>query len=226
VGAQPPGPGLTGEELAYYRAVEDLFARLRGTQFIFSPKDFALLRRWWGEQVPLAAVAAGIAEVFERRQREGGDPVSSLAYCRHAVTRHARRLVAAAAGAGREAPRFDVGEALARLVGEVRGVAVRRHGEPALAGSLEALAAALETVPPGAAPAAVDELLGRLEVTLVAALVDALAPAERAEVEARVERELGAVELAPDIRDRSERAIRLRAVRELLGLPRLELVAP
>jgi len=68
VGAQPPRPGLTGEELAYYRAVEDLFARLRGTQFIFSPKDFALLRRWWGEQVPLAAVAAGIAEVFERRQ--------------------------------------------------------------------------------------------------------------------------------------------------------------
>ena len=226
MGAQPPGPGLTGEELGYYRAVEDLFARLRGTPFIFTPKDFALLRRWWGEGVPLAAVAAGIAEVFERRGREGADPVSSLAYCRHAVARHARRLTAAAAGGERAAPAVDVAGALAGLVGEVRGAAARRSDEPALAGVLEALAGALETVPAGAAPAAVDELLGRLEVTLVEALFESLPPAERAEVGARVARELGDVELAPELRARSERALRLRAVRELLGLPRLELVAP
>ncbi len=47
-------------EIAYYRAVEDHFAALRGTPFLFSPKDFALLRRWWREGVPLAAVLAGI----------------------------------------------------------------------------------------------------------------------------------------------------------------------
>ena len=33
------------EELAYYRAVEDHFAALRGTPFLFSPKDFVLLRK-------------------------------------------------------------------------------------------------------------------------------------------------------------------------------------
>ncbi len=62
-------------EIAYYRAVEDHFAALRGTPFLFSPKDFALLRRWWREGVPLAAVLAGIAEAWERRREREEDPV-------------------------------------------------------------------------------------------------------------------------------------------------------
>ncbi len=74
VGAQPARSRMNPEELEYYRAVEDLFARLRGTPFLFSPKDFALLRRWWSEGVPLAAVAAGLGEVFARRAEADGNP--------------------------------------------------------------------------------------------------------------------------------------------------------
>ena len=225
MGAQPPSPQLTGEELAYYRAVEDLFARLRGTPFLLTPKDFALLRRWWRETVPLAAVAAGVAEVFERNRERGGDPVSSLAYCRHAVQRHARRLATAAAGAERAPEAVDVSAALARLVAEVRAAADRWRGEAAVAAALSSLAATLESVPALAAPAAVDELLGRLELAVVEALFESLAATERAAVEAQVAGQLAGVELAPEIRARTERALRLRAVRELIGLPRLELTA-
>ena len=226
MGAQPPRPQLTGEELAYYRAVEDLFARLRGTPFLLTPKDFALLRRWWQEAVPLAAVATGVAEVFERSRERGGDPVSSLAYCRHAVQRHARRLAVAAAGAERVPETVDVAAAVARLAAEVRAAATRRHGEPSIAAALLSLAATLETVPTSATPAAVDELLGRLELAIFEALFGALALADRATVEAQVAGELAGIDLAPEIRARTERALRLRAVRELLGLPRLELASP
>ena len=51
-------------ELAYYRSVEDLFATLRGTPHTLSPRDFQLLRGWWRDEVPLAAVVTGLTEVF------------------------------------------------------------------------------------------------------------------------------------------------------------------
>ena len=79
------------EELRYYRSVEDFFAWVRGVPHTLSPRDFQLLRSWWRDQVPLAAVLAGITEVISRRREDGdGDPVVSLSYCRHAVRRHAR----------------------------------------------------------------------------------------------------------------------------------------
>ena len=78
------------DELTYYRAVEDHFAALRGTPFLFSPKDFALLRRWWQEAVPLAAVVAGISEAIERRRGHvRGDDVEDRA----PVGRHGGRSV-------------------------------------------------------------------------------------------------------------------------------------
>jgi len=46
-------------ELEYYRAVEDLFATLRGVPHVISPKDFQLLREWWRDEVPLVAVDEG-----------------------------------------------------------------------------------------------------------------------------------------------------------------------
>ena len=115
-------------EAAYYRAVEDHFAALRGTVFIFTPKDFALLRGWFREGVPLGAVIAGIDEAFERRRGEGADPVSSLSYCRHAVTRHARRLAAAHVGGPADAPPLDVTRALSELRTLVAAAAERWPG--------------------------------------------------------------------------------------------------
>ncbi len=218
---------MNPEELEYYRAVEDLFARLRGTPFLLSPKDFALLRRWWGDRVPLAAVAAGLGEVFARRAETGVDPVSSLSYCRHAVAKHAKRLSAAAVGvapAGDVAP-ADLGAAIARLAQELRAAAARWDSSADVAAVLYGVLRSVETLPEGADPAAADEALGRLEVTALDLLAVTLPAAERSRVEAMVEKDLAGLELEAGARSRTFLALRRKRVREVVGLPRLEVVA-
>ena len=210
-------------EIAYSRTAEDLFAALRGTAFLFSPKDFALLRRWWREAVPLAAVLAGISEVVERRRAAGDDPVSSLSYCRHAVTRQAKRLAAAQAGGAEGAAALDVAEALRRCLAALDHASERWRGVPPVASSLAGLRDAVASLPAGARAAAIDEALGRLEAGMLRALADRL-PADLAgEVASRVAQELAAAGLAGSEDATVREAVTARCLRAVLGLPRLEL---
>lgn len=225
MGEEPPQQGLSAAEEAYYRAVEDAFARLRGTPFLFSPKDFSLLQRWWKEGVPLAAVLAGLGEVFFRRQEAGEDPVSSLTYCRHAVRRHARRLAEAAVGSP-AAPAVDVATALQRLVSELEAVAGRWEAVAELRDGVLALAATVGTLPATAPPAAVEEALARLEAAALESLARCLPEPIQDEVAARVTDALAGVPAGGEIRQRTRRALLLREWRRELGLPRLELLPP
>ncbi|MGE5236670.1 MAG: hypothetical protein ACM3O7_10000 [Acidobacteriota bacterium] len=215
---------MKDEELAYYRAVEDLFCRLRGTPFILSPKDFAMLRRWWRERVPLAAVVNGIGEVFERRHEREADPVSSLAYCRHAVQRQARRLAEAAVGGARgDAPApVDARRCLDELISAVLAVARRHEHDQGWAAVLNGLVSALQTVPDGLAGEVLDETLARLEVTSLDALASSGSESSRSQLERAVAQELFGLELEAAVRERTTRAIRRKLIRELVGLPRLE----
>lgn len=215
----------TTEEFAYYRAVEDHFAALRGTPFLFSPKDFALLRGWWREGIPLAAVLTGIGEAWERRRERQEDPVSSLSYCRHAVKRHAKRLSAARVGAAATGLGVDVPAALAILAAQVNEVADRWRGLPALEAVLRDLARAVATLPPDLEPATADEILTELEFTTLDALMGAL-PADRTrEIEKGVADDLASLKSEPEVEERTRRALSLKSVRRLVGLPRLELDA-
>ncbi len=213
------------DEIAFYRAVEDHFAALRGTPFLFSPKDFALLRQWWREGVPLAAVLAGLAEAWERRRERGEDPISSLSYCRHAVRRHARQLEAARVGAAASAPAPDVSVELAELVLRVSETAERWGGAPAVAAIVRDLARALASLPPDGEPAALEATLADLEFGALGALEAALPPELRAELAAEVERDLGGLAVEPEVRERTRRALAIKAARRIVGLPRLELGA-
>lgn len=221
MGEEPTGAGVTPEELAYYRTIEDRFGQLRGTPFLFRPKDFSLLRTWWTNRVPLAAVLAGMQEVFDRRRESGGEPVSSLAYCRHAIARHAKRLAPIA-----DAPVAPpAGDALARLAAEVRVAAVRWTGMVGVVTGLESLAKTLETLPAEADPAALEDALGRLEAGALEGLVRVLPDEAAAGIAVTVAAAMQGVGEGTDAatRARMERAVRLRAVRECLGLPRMEL---
>lgn len=211
------------DELAYYRAVEDHFAALRGTPFLFLPKDFALLRRWWHENVPLAAVLAGVGEVWERRREREADPVSSLAYCRHAVARQVKRLAAARVGAAQGHAAFDVAGALRSLAGAVAQTAAAWQEVAQVAAVLRDLERAVATLPKDSGPAALDETLADLEFTSLDALLGALPVDRRKALASEVERELAGLELASDVRDRTRRALLVKALRRLIGLPRLEL---
>ena len=125
-------------ELAYYRAIEDLFATLRGIPHVLSPRDFHLMRTWWRDDVPLQAVATGVTEVFARRRERGdGEPVVSLGYCRHAVRSHARRLAEMRVGEQREErpeTRAGVAESLDNLTSKLTEAADRaRSARPSAA---------------------------------------------------------------------------------------------
>lgn len=210
---------MSAEELAYYRAVEDHFCRLRGTPFLFSPKDFAYLRRWWQEGVPLSAVLLGLGEAFAKKRERGEDPVSSLAYCRYAVARQAKRLARARVG-GEEKPAWDPARALGRLCRELEQV---RSGlaSPRLVELVTGLILALEALPRDLPVATLAEMLAELEEQTLAAVWGALSQGEREAIEARVRAQRPAgVELS----GRAWQVAILRAVREYLGLPRLELL--
>lgn len=206
------------EELAYYRAVEDHFCRLRGTPFLFSPKDFAYLRRWWQEGIPLSAVLLALGEVFAKKRERGEGPVSSLAYCRHAVARQAKRLAQARVG-GEEKPAWDLGQALDALRRQLEEV---RSGlsSPRLAELISGLIAALAALPRDVPVASVTEMLAELEEQTLSAAWAALPAEERAEIEDRMRALLPA---GTELSRRAWQVAVLRAVREHLGLPRLEL---
>lgn len=211
-------------ELEYYRAVEDLFARLRGTPFLVSPKDFALLRRWWGEGVPLAAVAAGLGEVFARRAEQQADPVSSLSYCRHAVGKHAKRLAAAAIGseATGGGALADLTATVGRLTRDLGAAAARWEAVPAVAAVLRDVARSVATMPLTAEAAAADEALGQLELAALDALSRVLPGEEQARIDRLLAADLAGLQLDGEAHARTSLALRRKHVRAAAGLPRLE----
>lgn len=213
-------------EQAYYRAVEDLFAALRGVPHIISPKDFQLLREWWRDEIPLSAVRAGIAEVFARhRERGETDPVVSLSYCRHAVRRHARRVAEMQIGvSGDGAPSSpDPRAALEALAKDLAAAATRlRSGKARIAEVIKGIATTVEAA--SELPiAALEEHLFALESALLAACLEALDERERRSIEKRARHEAETTAATPEARERTFRALRDRLLRDELGLPRLEL---
>ena len=91
----------TEEDRAFYEAAEAAFIRRRGTPFLLSPTDFALLREWRALGVPIEAVEAGIDDAFTRREeRSAVGRVNSLSYCRDAVLEAWERRADAARGKG------------------------------------------------------------------------------------------------------------------------------
>jgi hypothetical protein len=214
-------------ELLYYRQVEDLFSSLRGAPHILSPRDFQLLRTWWREEVPLAAISAGLTEVFARqREREDADPVVSLSYCRHAVKKHAKELAALHVGRAQSpdrpaSPDGAARELTARLHEAERRLASDRPAVAEILGrTREQVEAAARELP----PEQLDEHLFELESTMLAACWDAVSESERTAIDERAKAAASAAAATDDARRRSIRALRDRAIRDLLRLPRLDLL--
>lgn len=208
---------MSQEELAYYRAVEDHFCRLRGTPFLFSPKDFAYLRQWWKQGIPLSAVLLALGEVFARRQQAGLDPVSSLAYCRHAVARQAKRLAQSRVGA--QEASLDVAQALEKLRQAVEAAA-RQAPSQRLRELLASCLATLQALPMDLPPAVLAEMLAQVEENTLRAGLAALSAEEREALEAG----LNLPPPGPEVDARAREVALLRALRHFLGLPRLELL--
>lgn len=217
----------TEEDRAYYEAAEAAFIRRRGTPFLLSPRDFALLKEWRALGISIEAVAAGIDEAFSRREERGAvGRVNSLGYCRDAVLEAWERRAETERGRGApvESGEPDVPAALASLSDALSACRERR---PDLAGPLDvALAALARLGRSGKAPEETEASLARLDRRLARAIHEALPAAERAALDADVAAQLSRAlpRMDPAAAEKTAKALTRRSVRERLQLPRLSLL--
>lgn len=214
----------TDPEIEFLRAVEDLFATLRGVPHLLSPKDVHLARTWFSDGVPLSAVTAGVTEVIERRRAaEEGDPVVSLSYCRHAVKRHAKRISELQAGAHTSTQaHIDTDRLIRDLAADLK-TAAGRISFPETAEHVMRFAARIEELQ-GSAPIVVDEQLFTLETALLEVCTQTLPPEILKEIEQSAAAKISASKADASTIKRMHRAIVDQEIRRLLDLPRLELV--
>ena len=187
----------------YFTEIESHFAQRRGTPFILNAKDWALMKSWSDEGVPLAVVIEAIDSVFDKQEAKG-KKVNGLSYCRHAVKELWDERRELQVGGDTAAPEEEVAPRLEALASAIEPV------EAAFADRIRALASE-KSVP------RIEEKLIELEEELIELLVPR-APSLRDEAKALA---VGADEKT---RTRAEGAHLRRLVREQFGLPRLTLL--
>ena len=217
----------TEEDRAYYAAAEAAFIRRRGTPFLLSPRDFALLKEWRALGVPLEAIEAGIDEAFSRREeRSVVGRVNSLSYCRDAVLEAWERRAETARGRGGTAAPDDpdARRILVELARQLADAGVRR---PDLSDPLEAAVRSIARLGSSEKTAGeIETSLARLDKRLAKDVAEKLPDAERASVDDEVGRLLaGAGDRMDEAAlEKTRRALTRRIVRERLALPRLSLL--
>jgi hypothetical protein len=218
----------TEEDRAYYGAAEAAFIARRGTPFLLSSKDFALLKEWRALGIPIEAVEAGLDEAFTRREERGATGrVNSLSYCRDAILSAWERRAETAVGrgtgrAGESAP--DVGAALAALSERLEAVA-RVH--PSLTAPIESAHRSLDRLArSGKTAGEIEASLARLDRRISNEIGEALPEDRRRRLDESVEKLLAKarVKMDRDTEEKTRRALTRRTLREEMGLPRLTLL--
>lgn len=209
------------EDHAYFEAVEEIFVRLRGAPLLLSPADYQVAKRWHQDGVPLDLVRRTLEEVFEKRKERGTKgKISSLRYCAPAVEAAWEDLrEMTAPGVRSEAPALDLAGRLRNLADAVPATFPGRDG---LTARMTALAAF------DSDPQAIEQRLSELDREMVAAALGSVDAEARAEIDAAVEKTLGALagRLPAEEIERSRERLVSQVLRRRLGLPVLSLFSP
>lgn len=197
----------------YFTDIEAHFAQRRGTPFILNAKDWALMKKWFDDGIPLPVVIEAIDAVFEKNETSGRRKViSSLSYCRYSVKELWDERQNLYVGGGDVAPEAAPGALLEALA---RTLDAHPHAA-AFADRVRALATE-KSVP------RIEERLIELETELLDSVI-ASAAVEIDALRAEVAASIGpSSRLDEKTRKRTEEANLRRLVRERFGLPRLTL---
>ncbi|HEY1251530.1 MAG TPA: hypothetical protein VGH97_10095 [Thermoanaerobaculia bacterium] len=222
----------TAEDREYYAAAEAAFIRRRGTPFLLSPTDFALLKQWRALGVPLAAVEAGIDDAFTRREeRSAVGRVNSLSYCRDAVLeaweRHAEAARGRGASSGAGTAEADAAAALETLGALEEQLREAQRSRPDLEAPLGSALRSLERLSrSGKPPEQIEASLARLDRRLAGELYAAFPEPERSALDRQIDALLAGTgaRMDPATAEKTRKALARRTVRERLGLPRLSLL--
>jgi len=218
----------TEEDRAYYGAAEAAFIARRGTPFLLSPKDFALLKEWRALGIPIEAVEAGLDDAFTRRAERGAaGRVNSLSYCRDAILSawERRAETSVGRGTGRDGGEpSDVAGTLAVLSERLDSVA-RTH--PSLTGPIDSARRSLERLTrSGKSAGEIEASLARLDRRISNEIAGALPEERRRRLDAAVESLLAKarIRMDRDTEEKTRRALTRRTIRDELELPRLTLL--
>ena len=190
---------------SYFLEIEGHFAARRQTPFILSAKDWALMKSWHDEGVPLPVVIEAIDAVFEKSEKK----INSLSYCRHAVKELWKERKEMLVGAAGESPEADPAPLLDALASKLEALPAAAPFAPRVRGL-----ASEKTVP------RIEEKLMELERELLDAVI---AAEDVAAMRAEIAASLAGAKLDEKTRARTEEANLRRLVRERFGLPRLTL---
>lgn len=201
----------------YFLEIEARFAERRNTPFILSAKDWALMKKWRDEGVPLPVVLEAIDQVFENNEASGRRKViSSLSYCRHSVKELWNDRKDLYAGGSEPAPEEQPGPMLDSLAERLEAAEAPRAVLAEFAAAVRALVSE-KTVP------RIEERLIAMESDLMSRIMEA-DPAVAAEIRDELARTIGdPAKLDEKTRQRTEEANLRRIVRTRYGLPRLTL---
>lgn len=217
-----PPPEATSGPDAYFLEIEAHFAARRGTPFVFSAKDWALMKSWREEGIPLPVVLEAIDGCFAKREAGGrGRTVSSLSYCRHAVRELWSDRKDLQVGATGAVPETDAPALLGALASRLEE---RAEGAGPSAPPLRDAARAIRAIRLDSVPHIEDEL-SSIEQTLIDGLLSSLPEADRRELTLEVDGALAAHRLSGAAAERTRAANLRRLVRRRFDLPRLSLFA-
>lgn len=203
---------------AYFRAIEEVFIRLRGAPLLLSPTDWQIARRWHRAGIPLDLVCATLEDLFRKRAESGKrGTVRSLKYCSAAVEEaweEQQEMVGPAARS--RSLELDISGRLGRLSAALpdslpEGVRLRRK--------ISELQGGVEEV---------EHRLSALDRELMQTLRSELTPKARAELEHAVDAALARLETRIPAAERRVVRDRLfdQAVRRHWGFPVLSLFSP
>jgi hypothetical protein len=199
----------------YFLEIEAHFAARRKTPFILNAKDWALMKKWFDDGIPLSVVIEAIDSVFEKNEASGRRKViSSLSYCRHAVKETWQDRQDLYAGSGDSAPEENVGGLLEALAGDVERSEAPREIAGGIAGDIRSLVRE-KSVPK------VEERLIDIERHLMERILDSVPAGERDAIVQPITTIVA--DLDDKTRQRTYEANLRRAIREKFVLPRLTL---
>lgn len=211
------------EAADYFLEIESHFALLRQTPFIFSAKDWALMKSWHDSGIPLAVVIEAMDSCFQKREETRRRRViSSLSYCRHAVEEIWRDRKELYVGRNEGVPEVHASSLLDELAAALRQAAGEGDGEGSPA--MTAAAEAIDALSRSRSVPQLEEDLMALEESLFATLAAALSAEARAELDAKLDRQLkSAGKIDEKTQARTRRANERRLLRERFQIPRLSL---
>lgn len=207
----------------YFLEIEAHFAQKRGTPFVVSAKDWALIKSWSDGSIPLSVVIEAIDQCFEKREKSGRkQTISSLSYCRHAVRElweERRDLQVGGMGA---VPEADPGAHLETLAQSLEGTASSQQS--IVSDFLTTTAGEVRQSAKAKSVPQIEERLMAIEQSMIDGLMEIMPDEEKETLKQEADQLLSEyTNLDPEIVRKSRAANLRRLLRKKYALPRLSL---